>query len=194
MKKHFNFFSLTLITILSLSFTACKKDDPVAEKNLEQIDGTVVNFIEGHFQGTEFHASGDTVKVTFEKDKTVSSPSHVHLHAGETYLMEIDFYYKGVKINSDFDAPSHQFFFVGAPDGVFNYTYADERVGLKGYLTVNQATESGFEWNLILRHGLNKNHAAAQAWNNPNYNQAGGSYDFNRTVEIHPVVGDGQDH
>src|SRR5690606_24544881 len=97
-------------------------------------------------------------------------------------------------INADFTASEHQFFCIGAAEGGFEYEYKDSNVGFEGQLKVVKATNEGFALKIVLRHGLSKNHAAAQIWNNPTYASAGGTDDLLRTFEIHPVAEDAHDH
>lgn len=101
--------------------------------------------------------------------------------------MKINLFNNGANINQEIidGGDEHQFFFLGAPAGVFEYTYEDNRLGLSGILNVMTSTESAFDFNIILRHGLNKDHAAAQQWNNPQHIQAGGADDLNFKLEIH---------
>lgn len=186
---------IALVSIIGLSFTACKKDNPVIENDQEDFDGTTITLTAGHFHGTEFHADGDDpIVVTFSATNTNASPSTIDLHEGESYLMEINIFQKGKNINADFDAKDHQFFFTGAPNGVLDYEYKDENLGLKGLLIVKSTSVNGFDLNVILRHGLNKQHASAQAWNSITYAQAGGTDDFNRKFKIFALEGDGHTH
>ena len=195
MKKYFNYLTCIVLASLTLNFAACKKDNPVREDDQEEFDGAKIHFTAGQLHDGEFLPEGEPIEVTYTKGNTNPTPSHIHLEAGKTYLMEMEFFAKGESVNSDFDAPHHQFFFIGAPEGILDYTYADDRIGLKGYLTINAITEEGFDWKIILRHGLDKSHTAAQTWNSPDYRQAGGTDDFNRSLEVHPVSAEeGHDH
>lgn len=193
MYKLHNYFLLAAIGLAAVSFTSCSKDDPVPEIDQEEYDGTILTFTEGHYHGEEFHAAGDTLQIRFVKGSDKAYPSHVHLHEGEQYQLDIAMFKNGENISAEFGESEHQWFFLGSPDGVLDYTYSDNRVGFKGVFTVNQATPEGFDLQLILRHGLDKSQAAAQDWNSNNYREAGGSDDFNKSFELHPVEGD-HDH
>lgn len=187
---------LALFAIIAVSFSSCKKDDPIPEIDQEEFDGTRITFTAGHYDGAEFHAEEgeEPIIIDFERGSAAATPNHIHLHAGETYRMQIAILRDGVNINADFDAPGHQFFFTGAPAGVLDYEYKDNKVGFDGFLTVKEATDEGFDLNVILRHGLNKSHGSAQAWNSTTYAQAGGTDDLNKKFELHPVPADGHDH
>ncbi len=194
MNKFSKFFILALFTFVALSFSACKKDNPVSEEDQEEFDGTTITFTAGHFHGTEFHAEEEPFTVNFTSGTAGATPASINLHEGESYLMEISIFSKGKDISNEFDAADHQFFFTGAPADVLDYEYKDENLGLKGLLTVKAMASNGFDLNVVLRHGLNKQHPAAQAWNSNNYVQAGGTDDFNRKFKIFTLEGDGHAH
>lgn len=192
MNKLRKFSILALFSILAISFTACKKDNPVPEEDQEEFDGTTITFTAGHFHGSEFHKEGEPIAVNFTKGNTNASPASINLHSAESYLMEIAIFKNGKNINSEFEPAEHQFFFTGAPNNV-DYAYKDANLGLKGLLTVKTEAATGeFDLNVILRHGLNKQHASAQAWNSTNYVQAGGTDDFNRKFKI--IITKGEEH
>lgn len=178
-------FTLCIVVLMGIS--ACTKDDPVPEENQEEYDSTEIVL-------TNQQDPEDVLTVTFDKDGH-PSPHHIHLATGASYAMEITLFYKGKSINEEVleAADEHQFFFLGSPQGVFKYTYDAQRTGLTGTLDVLTESES-FEWNLVLRHGLDKSHAAAQDWNSSSYAQAGGSDDLNIAFEVHPSAGDHEPH
>jgi len=185
--KNINIFSFTaVIAFTALVLSSCSKDDPVIEIDQEEYNAAQIVFIPGQMENGGFVESEDEIVIDFAKDGTPSS-HHTHLHAGQAYRMKISLFNNGENINQEIidDGDEHQFFFLGAPEGVFDYTYEDNQLGLSGILTVKAATESAFEFNIILRHGLNKDHAAAQKWNNPQHVQAGGADDLNFKFEIH---------
>ena len=174
---------LVLFTVLSIGFTACTKDDPVPEENQEEYDSAVIKF-------TNIEDADDVVEISFDKDGH-PTPHHAHLSVGYSYAMDITLLYNGQSINDEIieAGDEHQFFFLGAPEEALIYDYVDEQIGLKGIVSILDPTDA-FDWNILLRHGLDKTHEAASIWNNPNYAQAGGSDDINITFEIHPTVGD----
>lgn len=177
---------LILFTIITFGLSACSKDDPIPEENQEEYDAAQIKF-------TNQDDPDDIVEIAFDKEGH-PEPHHAHLTVGETYDMALTLFYNGESINNEITeaGDEHQFFFLGAPDGVLDYTYADEHIGLEGTLSILTESEA-FDWNIILRHGLDKTHEAAAIWNNPAYAQAGGSDDLNITFEIHPTTGE-SDH
>jgi len=193
MYKSRNYFMLAVMALTLIGFASCSKDDPTPEIDQEEYDGTILTFTEGHYHDDEFHAEGDTVQIRFIRGSDKPYPSHAHLHAGEQYQLDIAMFKNGQNTTAEFEENEHQWFFIGAPEDVLDYTYSDNRVGFKGVFTVKKATSEGFDLKLILRHGLDKSRPAAQLWNNPNYNEAGGSDDFNKSFELHPVE-EGHDH
>lgn len=173
--------------LLLLGISSCTKDDPIPEENQEEYDATQIRFI---------NQSDPDEEILVGFDKTGHpDPHHIHLQAGAVYDMEITLFYHGESINPEVldAADEHQFFFLNAPAGVLDYSYGPERVGLKGTLKVLKESEA-FEWNLILRHGLDKSHQAAQQWDNPEYARAGGSDDLNIQFQVHPASGDDAHH
>lgn len=195
MKKTQLLSILSLALIIAFGFSSCSKDDPVPEIDQEEYDAAELKFIPLEAVDGELRESGEPVTITFSPDGK-STPSHSHLTEGETYRLKITLFHDGESINQEIlDAgDEHQFFFTGAPEGVFDYRYEDQNVGLTGVLTVTGHSDEAFDWNIVLRHGLNKNHAAAQEWDNADYVQAGGADDVNVTTELHVTATGGHDH
>lgn len=192
MKKTQLLSILAIAFLFTFSFSSCSKDDPVPEIDQEEYDAAELEFVHGEIVGGEFIESEESTIITFSPDGK-ATPSHTHLTEGESYRLKVTLFHDGESINQEIiDAgDEHQFFFVGAPDGIFNYTYEDQNIGLRGILTINGHSDEAFDWTIVLRHGLNKNHAAAQEWDNANYAQAGGADDVNVTTELH-VTSDGE--
>src|SRR5690606_27389748 len=110
-------------------------------------------------------------------------PHHIHLHHDESYRLLIQLFYKGHSINDEIieEGDEHQFFFIPSAEGIIEYKYNDadkdgRGIGLDGEIAITG--EGEIDLKIVLRHGLNKAHAAAQAWNSPNYQQAGGADDL----------------
>jgi len=196
MKKN-QLLSIAAIAILLIvSITSCSKNDPVPELDQEEYNAVQIVLQHGELVNDEFVASQEETIINFTKEG-VPTPKHVHITEGESYRMKINLLYNGENINQEVidEADAHQFFFLGAPDGVFDYKYEDDNIGLQGILSVLDHADSAFDFNIILRHGLNKNHAAAQTWNSKTYVQAGGADDLNIKVELHVTATDGEhDH
>lgn len=195
MKKTQLLSILSLALIIAFSFSSCSKDDPVPEIDQEEYDAAELEFVSLETINGELVETDESVVITFSPDGK-SAPSHSHLTEGETYRLKVTLFHDGESINQEIlDAgDEHQFFFVGAPDGVFDYRYEDQNVGLTGVLTVTGHSDAAFDWNIVLRHGLNKNHAAAQEWDSTDYVQAGGADDVNVTAELHVTATGEHDH
>ncbi|RCH54078.1 hypothetical protein DJ568_14440 [Mucilaginibacter hurinus] len=184
----------------TLFLNACKKDNPVPEVNQEEFDGAVFNFIELEGHDDHFHETTDTTKVILKADGS-ASPSHMHLTEGHTYKLLINIFKNNRIINQEFidEGDIHQFFFIPSKPDYIKYTYLDRDkndrpIGFVGNVEVLKADNGAFDFKVVLRHGLNKAHSAAQAWDNANYSQAGGATDMEAEFEIHPSEHDGHDH
>ncbi|GEM_PF-456842 len=193
MKKATFKIGLLAVAAALITFSSCTKDPDVKpEVEQEEYDAARIQYIELNADGSE---TTDTTTISFDK-AGVPSPSHSHLHPGEKYRTLITLYYNGNSINHEIveDGAAHKFFFVPSiAGGITNYTYNDADVngrgiGLDGVTTVG---EGEFDLKVVLRHGINKAHAAAAAWNSTNYQEAGGSDDLNVMFEIHAEEGDG---
>ncbi|SEL07431.1 hypothetical protein [Parapedobacter koreensis] len=203
MKKQFKNFSFALLSLGFLAFlSSCSKDDPDPEIPQEEIGGAKLTFTEVEWHGD--HADDienpEIVEVEFDEAGLPPVGAHLHLDVGKTYRLELKAYdFAGRESQQEFieEAHIHQLFFLGAPEGVLDYQYADPdnvQVGVTGYLHVLKTSES-FVFNVILRH-LNegvKSNITADDWNNPNYTQFGGENDLDLKVEVHVVEGD-HDH
>lgn len=184
---------LAVALLFVVSFSSCSKNDPVPEVDQEEHDAVQLVLQHGSIINDEFIASDEETIINFAKNGT-PTPKHVHITEGKSYRMKINMLYNGENINQEIidEADEHQFFFLGAPDGVFDYKYEDSNIGLQGILTVLSHSDSNFNFNIILRHGLNKDHLSAQAWNSKTYVQAGGADDLNIKVELHATEADEQ--
>lgn len=175
------------VTAIVLTFSSCKKDpEPTPEVEQEEYDAARVQFIALNADGSE---TTDTTTINFSKEG-VPSPSHNHLHEGETYRTLITLFYKGNNINHEIaeEGTEHRFFFLpSVAGGVTNYSYSDSDaegrgIGLDGKMTIGTGE---FDLKIVLRHGLDKSSPAAQAWNSSNYEAAGGTDDLNIEFEVH---------
>jgi len=186
MKKTIYRFILPAVLMLSL-FNSCKKDPtPTPEVEQEEYDAARIQFIALNPDGSE---TTDTTTVNFSKEG-VPTPSHSHLAPGASYRTLITLFYKGNVINPEIisEGTEHKFFFIPSlATGVTDYVYNDQDaegrgIGLDGKMTIGSGE---FELKVVLRHGLDKANAAAEAWNSSNYEAAGGTDDLNIAFEIH---------
>lgn len=189
MKNNTLTITISIISIFLISLSSCSKDDPVIEIDQEEYNSAQVIFTRGNLENGQFTETDEKITVNFDRNGAPSS-NLTKLVKGESYRMTINLFNGEENINQEIidEADEHQFFFLGSPDGVFSYLYEDDHIGLKGILTVNSITEQPFDFNIILRHGLNKDHAAAQIWNNPQHVQAGGADDLNFTLKLQTVL------
>ena len=191
------------LAIGTLGFVSCQKDDPTPEVPQEEVANAKLTFVEVEWHGDHAHEieNPETAEVEFNQGLPPVG-THIHLDEGKTYKLTLTAYdFAGREIQDEFveEADRHQAFILGAPEGTFDYTYADPddaRVGVTGYLHVLEATETGFVFNYILRHlsaGVKAN-ITANDWNNTNYTQFGGANDLDLKFEVHVVEGDHHDH
>ena len=204
MKHPFKTRSLGLLSLSFIVFTAsCSKDDPTPEIPQEEIGSTTLTFTEVEWDTDHAHdlEAPEVVTVTFDEDGLPPVGAHLHLDAGKTYRLTLtatDFVGRpGAEQEFLEESDMHQLFFLGAPEGVLDYQYADadnKQVGVTGYLQVLKLSDS-FVFNVILRH-LNEGVKAgitADDWNNPEYTKFSGENDLDLKVEVHVVDGD-HDH
>src|SRR5690606_13882936 len=161
---------------------------------------TEVDWHDGHADDLE---NPEVITVKFENGLPAEgSSSHIHLNAGTTYRLALtttDFAGReGAEQEFLAESDIHQIFFLGAPDGVLDYQYADpenKRVGITGYLHVLRPSDS-FVFNVILRH-LNtgvKANITADDWENTHYRQLSGANDLGLTADVHAVAGGDKGH
>ncbi len=187
MKKvtHILTFALVITTMLVLN--SCTKDPkPAPVEEQEEYDDVRIHFITLHTDGSQ---TTDTTSVSFNKEG-VPSPSHKHLAPHTQYRVLIDLFYKGNSINHEIkeEGTEHQFFFLpSAPEGIESYLYNDKDADTRGIgLDGNMKIGSGeFDLKIVLRHGLDKSHPSAQAFNSATYHDAGGEDDLNIMFEVH---------
>ena len=204
MLKHFKF--TLLVGFIAMSFTACKKDDPVAEIPAEEVGTAELSFVEVeaelHNDHHHYHDIPGAVPLTISFDQAGLPPvgTHAHLTAGKTYKVSMKAYdFAKREIQQEFVDKSdlHQAFLLGAPEGVMSYIYADRNakdemvnVGVTGYLTVKKAS-AGFTFRYILRH-LNpgvKANITAEHWNAADFaSKFSGANDLDLKFNLHPVA------
>ena len=203
MKHPFKSLTVAFLSVGVLTFaSSCSKDDPVPEIPQEEIGSATLTFTEVEWNGDQAQDldNPEVVSVTFGQDGLPPVGTHLHLDVGKTYRMTLtttDFAGReGAEQEFLDESDVHQLFFLGAPEGVLDYQYADpdgKRVGVTGYLHVLQP--SSFVFNVILRH-LNegvKSSITDADWNNSSYTKFSGENDLDLKVEVHVVDGD-HDH
>lgn len=185
MKKNQLLSIATIAIFLIISFVSCSKNDPVPELDQEEYNSVQLIFEHGTYANNVFTPSDEKTVVNFTKNGN-PTPESVNLTEGESYRMKINILLDDESINQEIidEADEHQFFFLGSPDGVFDYKYEDDQVGLTGILSTLKSTNETFDFQILLRHALNKDHAAAQAWNSKTYVEAGGADDLNIKLKI----------
>lgn len=186
-KNQFIFIAITAIFLI-ISFTSCSKNDPVPELDQEEYNSVQLIFEHGTYANNVFTPSDIETIVTFTKNGT-PTPENISLTEGESYRMRINILLNGESINEEIidETDEHQFFFLGSPEGVFDYKYEDDQLGLTGILSALKKTSEPFDFQILLRHALNKDHAAAQIWNNSQYVEAGGADDLNIKLKIQVI-------
>ncbi|WP_207534581.1 hypothetical protein [Desertivirga arenae] len=179
-----------------LTFNACTKDDPEPELPQEEFKSVVFNFIELESHGDHYHQTTDTVQVVFGQDGN-SIKSHYDLHAGAVYRLKVVAYdFAGREMQDEFveEAAEHQMFITGAQEGVLDYKYEDDKVGVKGLLTTLKPSNGSMTLTAVLRHGLDKSKTSVDDWDDANHARFGGSADFTLKFPLHVIEGEDHDH
>lgn len=166
---------IALSTFASILFvTSCEKNDPHLEHDQEEISKIEIRYI---------HAQ-DTITTVID-DHGHATPSVTELQQNLEYNFEIRLYNGDELINEEIlaDADDHQFFFFSTPTEAINaFEYDAQRTGLSGKIKFEGT--GNVLMNTLLRHGLNKNHANAQVFNDANFRNAGGADDVNINYQI----------
>jgi hypothetical protein len=193
----FNCIFVMLFTLTTLiSFQACKKEDPKPEVDQEEFNRAVISFTKldanGNPTAIVVNAQFDDFEHDHEPDAGGTEDTHtaIDLETGVKYRMEVKLFVDQELINSEImdEADLHQFFFLPSVSGAMTYQYEDrdknnKPVGLSGLIEFTAAGE--LELNIVLRHNLEKDHAAAANWNSANHADAGGAEDLNISLDIH---------
>jgi hypothetical protein len=178
--------AIAILFSIVVAFASCKKDNPILEDDQEEYDGIKLTF-------TNLSDPKDILTINFDKEGN-SEKSHYHLLKNERYKMEITLFHNGKNINHEFieEIDEHKFFFLAPEDAITNYLYQDNDLGLKGEITFG-SYDSAFDLIALLRHGLDKNHPSAKAWNSIDYQKAGGVDDLRLKIPLHLII-EGHDH
>lgn len=176
--KNINIYStLSLFLLLAISFSSCKRNDPILEDDQEEYDAVEVVF-------SQMNDPSKTVKVTFNRNG-FTEESNYKLFKNENYIMEISLFHDGENINKEIrdEADEHKFFFFAPEKAVTNYQYLDDDLGLMGEIGFGDYPER-FDLKILLRHGLDKENPAAKEWNSETYVEAGGVDDLLLKIPI----------
>lgn len=212
MNKLRNYSLAILVAMVALTFNACKKD-PAPEVPEEEIGKAELTFleVEREAHGDHYHynpiASAVPLTISFDGNGLPPVGTHAHLTEGKTYKLTLKSYdFAGREMQQEFleKHDIHQAFILGAPQGTLTYVYADRdkdnvkvNVGLTGYLTVDEHTETGFTFRYVLRHlnpGVKAGITAAN-WNDANFAaKFAGANDLDLKFELHPVHEGEHDH
>ena len=190
MKKYILILSATLLT-----FSACTKNDPVPEVDQEELSSASLIFTPVEKIDTDGIISyvpiigedADTLKF-IGKQLQVAPGSHLHLHVGETYKLELkttDFNGNASEQSFVNRADTHQAFLLNAPEGTLDFVYGDDNVGVTAYITVKKEAKEVLRY--VMRH-LNKGVKAnikASDWSNLNFTNFTGANDLDLKFEVH---------
>jgi hypothetical protein len=168
---------LSIFLLLVISFSSCKRNDPVIEDDQEEYDAVEVVF-------TQINDPSKTVKVIFNRNGFAEEVNY-ELLKNEKYNMDIFLFHGNENINQEVieTADEHKFFFFAPDNAVLDYQYLDDDLGLEGEISFGDYPER-FDLKILLRHGLDKENPAAKAWNSNNYVQAGGVDDLFLKIPI----------
>lgn len=177
MKKYPLLSIAFLFFVFTFTLSSCKRNDPVPEIDLEEFDEVKLTFINKK-------DANDLIIVNIDK---LGKPDRAtySLNKNESYLMEIELFSNSESINYELieDIDEHQFFFLVPADAVQSYIYKDENLGLQGEIKFTERS-TVFDFNIVLRHGLDKSHPAAKDWNSSNFVEAGGADDLSASFKI----------
>lgn len=194
MKKYL--FTL-FIAVATLS--SCSKNDPIPEVDQEELGTakltfTPVEVVEVNGNTTYTIIEGEESEEILFTGKQLLPPvgSHIHLHVGETYKMQLettDFAGRSSEDTFVQRADVHQAFLLNAPIGSLEFVYGDDQVGVTAYITVLKE-ESSFPLRYVMRHLNNgvKSRIKPSDWNNPNFTQYTGANDLDLKFEAHFVT------
>jgi hypothetical protein len=173
--------TIALLLSILVAFSSCKRDDPVLEDDQEEYDKIEIIF-------TSLEDPNDVQTINFNKTGGIESSSY-QLFNEKNYAIQINIFQDEELINQEFidEADEHKFFFLAPSDAVINYIYKDDDLGLTGEISFGEST-SEFNLTILLRHGLDKAHPAAQNWNSRTYHQANGVDDLRLEIPILLVV------
>ncbi|QNL47807.1 hypothetical protein H8S90_13350 [Olivibacter sp. SDN3] len=206
---------LAFLSVGTLTFSSCSKDDPQPEVDQEEISNAQITFteVERELHGDHYHyhdvPDGFTETITFD-GSFVPSTDHFDLEEGKTYKMEVATY--------NFQGQESQQVYIERADihqaGIFGFTGNDEnnrfdltehmefdygdaenaRVGITGYITVTEHSDSfNFQYRLFHLQTGAKEGLTADDWNDFSKLSNAGSTDISLVIPMHFVHG-GDDH
>lgn len=180
--------SLLITSMLLLLLSACtKRPNPQYEVAMEEIDKTIIHFI---LLDENLEETTDTTAIVFNRYGEAQSEK-LDLKAGGNYKMLLALSYQDESVNEEIEeeGEEHQFFFWSVPaDLMRSFEYLDEDEEENPIGLVNQIGFSDHEgegkFHIVLRHGLDKNHATIADGNTSNFRDAGGSDDLNLVFDF----------
>lgn len=207
MKKY-----ITILFISIFAFSSCKKDEPIAETDQEEVGAASIIFteVEAEAHGDHYHYSEITNPEVEKIDFTGSqmlppAGAHTHLEVGKSYRFNViikDF--AGRETQQSFvEKDDHHFAFIlGTPEGTAYVTYSDQKadgtkvkVGVQGYITILKESPT-FTARYIMRHLNPKVKESIDPkvdWNNNNFTSFTGANDLDLKFQLH-FTHDEHDH
>jgi hypothetical protein len=190
---------LLLLFALLVSFSSCESEDPIEELEQELITDVTLIFTEVNDEGT---AIGTPFEVKASDPQGIELGTNpvvetINVEAGKRYLLEITLFNsienEDITEEIEEEDDEHQFYFLGSAfvgSSLMTYTYDDadddgNPIGLRCFVQVAEnSSVNNANFNLVLRHDLDKSFPGANSPNFQNYVQAGGETDLDVTFPV----------
>lgn len=199
MKKY-----ITLLLISIFTFSSCKKDEPIAEVDQEEVGSAEISFteVEGEAHGDHYHykeiQSPEVETIKFSGTSMLPpAGEHIHLEVGKSYRFNVKIKdFAGRETQQSFVEKDNQHFafILGIPTETAFVTYSDKKsdetkvkVGVQGYLTVLKEATT-FNTQYIMRHlnpGVKEKINPKTDWNNNNFTSFTGANDLDLKFQLH---------
>lgn len=199
MKKY-----ITLLLISFYTFASCKKDEPIAEVDQEEVGSAEITFteVEGEAHEDHYHYT-EIQNPEVETIKFSGSPmlpplgEHIHLVVGKSYRFHVkikDFAGRETQQSFIEKDDQHFAFILGIPAESSSVTYNDRKaddteakVGVQGYITVLKEAAT-FDTRYIMRHlnpGVKEKINPKTDWGNNNFTSFTGANDLDLKFQLH---------